>query len=569
MSKIYKFPNTYKEFEKLAHKNIEESNFDEAIIYTRQAINLCVNSTQKKKMLLQLAKLFCTINKIVYSNEVLFQLLYEFPRCKQAFIMLMVNMSSMNESEISSYYLKKSGNFINQLIKGQESLLDEDEELDIESFESLMSDIKENTVGRKSCFTLVDARSRRKEDMSKGYVEMALGNYNMAKDLFLEVVKAKNISKEELNEIYNAISCCYYFIEDDEQCYNYLMLAMKEKEDNIDTLCLLLSYSRSHNMISLKKYCLNILAKITPTKFSEVYKIVAELNSDEMYDEALEIIKENIVKHPYNYEYNKFKAILMYNKGNKQAFRDILLDMDRLYGKLVDARYYLKNIKIIKKNQPINIDLIGNSLPDLTIYYEKRLESIIGYSDEKLSNLINEDLLDNLTWLVAIPNRNNNLIKCIGRLFAIEPDFAIDFFAPMMCNDVHVQTEIKIVIAFYYIQILNNATINYVENKKFASVKIKNSDKFKLADKNLPIAYNLAISIAIFSGISDVNLIYKTTSKLAKKIIKEGGKFDDFNCIASLILLQVTGKDVASSLPFIDIDEDTLKEYKLRLKVSE
>ena len=436
--KTIKMPVSAKEFKKLADVKLVEGDVTAALHYLSSAIK---DPTLTQKALNQYKKDYSRALsmrcKYGYANEVLFNVLYDNPKDKEALSLVMYNYQALGLKDQAQYYYDKCKDYLNKkkksfmnflsktpndtlLIDGEEYPIEEITEEAVDEFlgGDLLKEIKQEK--EKSIFTVVDASSRFREKIAKMYEAASKEDYALAIDYANEATKEKVPDSEKVIAYYTkgvALMLMNYHREALDYVNSVIDKCPNDFSMNI-LKCEILAHMKDKGGLisSLQFFNSRPLDEVMP--FDRILSLYLQFR---LFDEGLEFIKPRMKYFSDSYTLNTYLGMLYFNIGEIKKAKSIFSNLNGLYGDLCDARHLINYINYGIERPMLVSPYVGNIVElttqytnEMCMYLEQEDVSAVTYATMDIGNFVAK-----IKWL-AINNAIDIAIAAIEKLYIVD-----------------------------------------------------------------------------------------------------------------------------------------------------
>lgn len=431
MNKIVSMPSTMGDYMDLSRACMENNKFLEAIPYLKSAEKLAKKEKDKKKISIELAKVYAARFKYGYSNELLYRLMSKYPDDAEIKIMMLINMLSLNDRDLAQYYydsvkdyIKTKKVFASQIVDDMVRLevdmtgknLEKDDAIDFDLEEILKEPPQQNT------FTMINDSVRFDQYIDKICACINEGSYGEAIDLANEALKLKVNNQQKKIAIYSkamALLILGYVREAKDLCEKTL-------DEYGDDLNIRLLYCQtlvdSKDKEGLKKAISSII-EAPDTEFMQFHRICQILIKGGLLDEAKNYLKKLIKDNPDSYSYNAYLGIIYFNEGDKEKARRIFAQLNGLYGDLATAKHFLNYIDS-EETKPIPVEAVNGDWKELTMQYVTKFYSYLEMSDVNFREFLKnnyEEIVYEIKWL-STGMRAKPVFGLISKIFELDKE---------------------------------------------------------------------------------------------------------------------------------------------------
>lgn len=542
--KIY-FPEKSNSYYVLCHKCMQEEKYIDAIHFCKKSLEICKNKQEKKESLMCLAALYSKIGQIKFANEALFELLCEFPNYHEAHLALMFNLPlTANGKQLGEYYLKKCQDIFEKFVVDLDDL-ESDEFGDIIDDENEILDDFFEKCEMKKKFQIVNKKSKLKQYVSDAYQALAHKHIDEALEFLMDALTIRNASNEGKMQVCNAFSCCYFEQDERELCYESLMLSFEVQPNNIDCLCLMIAFARRYDDDKTLQFAIENLEKCKIDNSYDAFKAISSLNGEKRFAKALEFTNEVLNTRPYDYIFNKCRAILQFNLGNISCAKRIFIRQNRLYGDFCDAKHFLTFFEVFSSQKYLPIQRLVSDFNLMTSFYISKATIYLSLPQELAKKNFEEKSFRNcLDWLLEQYINVELTTNIIKELIAINEKTMINWLLKKLCQDDGVDVNFKIEIVVQMLLSGYTKAIQFVFATKIDSLKFSRSEELAMLSPEIFEGYCRAYVIAIFSEMEATKPLSKALKLYQNKISenKIDAKFDSQQICA--ILLKIAFDDL-------------------------
>ncbi len=433
MSKIIKMPCSVKDYKELAEDCIDKSDFAQAAIYYKSALNFTKSEKEKIKINIELAKMYAARLKYGYSNELMFNVLSKDPNNKEAMVVLFINYLSLNRKEVASYYYDKAKIYIksrglisfrnvddmaeleNELVEELENIENNEatnvqsDDFDIEKF---LSQEKEPIQ-----FSVINDEVRFNQIVDQVCREVNEENFGAAIDKANEALKL-NVSNDRKRVAYYSKIMCLILLNYYTEARELAEKVLKENVDDFATRMLLCqACTELKDKEALKKAIEPLLEKEYDQTFM-YYRIIQTLLDAGINEECYIYLKTRLREEPDSYTYNSYLGILYYNQGLKEKALSIFSELNGRYGELSYAKHFIDYIKKTKELKPIPSNAPFGDWKELWYIYTEYFHKSMALDDMPFLSEILKDIdgiVYKIKWL-STDKRTRDVFELVSRI---------------------------------------------------------------------------------------------------------------------------------------------------------
>lgn len=438
--KVVQMPTSGQDFKKLADVAIASGDVVQGLKYLSSAIkapNLKAKELAKYKT--DYARALSMRCKYGYSNEILFGILADDKKNKEVMSLIMYNYQALNMQDQAKYYYDKCASFLEKrkndfksfisnapgdilMIDGEEIPLDEITEEEIDGFlgTNLIKDL--NTPKKPSIFTVIDNKSKFQDLVAEMYNCAAKQDFAGAIDCANKALELNVKKTDKIVPLYTkgvALMLMGYSREAMEHVNRVLEEYPNDYSVNI-LKCELLSSINDKSGLkdAMEFFKTRPLDEVLP--FDRIMGIYLR---NKLYQEGLDFVKPRMEYFSDSYTLNIYLGMLYFNLGEVQKAKEVLSEINGLYGDLCDARHLLNYINYgIKKPLIVSpqigdiIDLSAQYLNEFCMFLEQEGKACASWATLDISNFIAK-----LKW-IALNKSPDIAIAVVEKIYVLRSD---------------------------------------------------------------------------------------------------------------------------------------------------
>ncbi len=381
--KIVEMPTKPQDYKKLADVAIASGDVVQGLKYLSSAIKSTdLKPKQLAKLKMDYARALSMRCKYGYSTDVLFKVLAQDKKNQEVMSLIMFNYQALNMDDLVKYYHPKCKTYLEKrkkdfksflsdapgqvlMIDGEEIPIDDITDADIDSF--LGTDIIEKPQKKNSIFTVIDNDSKFQDLVSQMYDHASKQEFAQAIDSANQALKLNVKKSDRIIPLYTkgvALMLMGYHREALDHVNKVLQEYPNDYSVNI-LKCELLSTINDKEGLkkAMEFFKSRPLDEILP--FDRIMGIYLR---NKLYKEGLEFVKPRMKFFTDSYTLNTYLAMLYFNLGEVKKAKEVLSELNGLYGDLCDARHLLNYINY-GINKPLLVSPQLGDILDLTIKY--------------------------------------------------------------------------------------------------------------------------------------------------------------------------------------------------------
>ena len=409
--KLVTIPTTYEELRKYAQLALEENDVVKALKYYASALKIPnLTPLQLHTLKRDYARTLSMRCKYGYSNKVLYDIISEYKKDKEAMSLLMFNFKALNLEDQANYYQIQCQNYLDKrakefqemlkenagemlLIDGEEFPIDEITEEQIKTFVTGET-LQEDKPKRKSIFTVIDNNSKFQELFQQVYQAASTQQYAEAIDIANKAL-ALNVKEEDKLPVYYTKAATLMLMGYTRESLDLANSILEKFPNDYATRilkCEIMSNLKDREglILELKFFNTRPLDEILPFD-----RILSVFLRNALYDEGLEFIKPRMTYFSDSYTMMMYLGMLYFNKGEIEKAKGVLSELNGLYGDLCEARHLLNYINY-GLTKPLTVspqlgdifDLTTQYVNEFCLYLEQDGEAAASYATMDISNFI-------------------------------------------------------------------------------------------------------------------------------------------------------------------------------------
>ncbi|MEG2561415.1 MAG: hypothetical protein RSB10_02265 [Clostridia bacterium] len=564
MNRILKFPENTNEYMQLLVKSLEKSKVDKfghydigskniemAERYILKALSMSKDKKEKLELYMTLGKMYANSGNNDFSNLIFAKVLSLIPREKDLFTIFLANSLCDNDFVSAEYYYNKcADNFLDIDSSLEDISIDGKNAKDALYPFALGEYIEAKNVAIKNPSFKLESKHREYDKFLLDLPEMILGKESDEYvDKIVEFAKKDNLTIHMRCELFvTAAKLCFQCKQYDTMnlfCDKILAL------DNLNAIAVALqsNYAFLKGEKALFEKSLLDINSIKEERFSvvkEVYNIMDEVDNIQ----AISVLLDKYVEKNCDFvECKKIKAIHAFNLGEIEKARNLFVNLQNLYGNLVDSKHYLfiiNNLPNIKKIKTLEQEY------DLLTEYQQEIDRFAELDIAEYGALTgNSEVVLAIDFSVRTGWHFDNAYKVIDKMVNSKNEVVNEILLDLLLLNQSIESKVDIVYS-----LLNRGTSQVIVNSIDDMVEVivpRRSIKILKEQPILHDAFNIACAYVIAEGAlicdrcgqKEINTLLDDMKIMAKgiEIFEMTIEEDEKEEIVGTLLLDAIGED--------------------------